>query len=109
MKNPEIWIENTEARGKNVALHTKVYLLRWDDHGNEEKIDISSLVRAADVRLHIGEVVTAKLDVYITGFESRASLETLLIKELDVPRKGWRRRLREVTTFGSGGQREYAA
>ncbi len=103
---PEIWIENTESRGKHVAMNTKVFVLRENENGEEEKIDISTIVRAVDVRLHVGEVVTAKLDCFITGFSGRAEIEGLFLKEIK-PRSRWRR-LVDATSFGSKGWREYA-
>jgi hypothetical protein len=112
MKSPEIWIEHTEAKGKQIAgLHTKIYLLREDDAGHEERIDISSSVRAVDVQLHAGEPITAKLECFITGIAGRANVETLILNELKRPMKRWWRRDRdahiEVTSLGSQGWKQY--
>jgi hypothetical protein len=84
-----------EAAKKIAGRDTYIYVV--DDEGN--KTDISGMVRGVDVRLHVGEVVTAKLDVFVTGFEGEAELEDLFLKEIR-PRNWWRRKWRDVTTLG---------
>lgn len=112
MKNPRIYIENVGAAAKVVAGHeTRVFLVvdgEPDEEGTvaEERIDISSLCRAADVRLHVGEAVTAKLEVFVTGIETRAELEDLLLRHVK-PRRRWKRRLADITTLGSRLYSEY--
>lgn len=112
MKNPRIYIENRSTAPKVIAgSQTNVYLIldgEPDERGlpTEERIDISNLVRSADVRLHVGEPIMANLEVFITGIETRAQIEDLLLREVK-PRGGWRRRLRDITTFGSRLYSEY--
>ena len=92
----ELYIEQGgDGRKKIAGYDTFVYVV--DDDGN--KTDISNMVRNADVRLHIGEVVTAKLEVFVTGFKGNAELEELMLKEIK-PRRWWTRKWRDVTSFG---------
>jgi hypothetical protein len=102
---PQIVIEN-RAEGKQIAQarNTRVFVLREDAEGNEERIDISNLVRACDARLHVGEVVTAKLEVFITGIETRAEVESLLLTTFKPRRRSLWRRWRQITTLGSATQ-----
>jgi len=99
-----------EARGKQIALghNTTVFVIVEHEDGELDELDISTVVRAADVRLHLGEPVTAKLEVFVTGLEARAAIEEILLRELK-PRRGLWRRLRDVSTFGRrDGAAEYA-
>ena len=109
-KTRQVWIRN-DGKGKVIAGHeTQVHLLVEDADGTEEWVDLSAFVRAADIRLHVGDVVTARLEVFVTGIDSRAHIERVAVKELGIPpkwRRMLRRRLREITTFGRS-HREYA-
>jgi len=102
-----LFIENTATRGKVIAgAYTQVYLLREDEDGNEERIDISSLVRGADVRLHVGEPVTARLDCFITGLAARTEAEEILLTTFKPRKRSLWRKFRDVTTLGNE-QQEY--
>ena len=102
MKPTGIRIVN-QAAGKQIALaqNTQVFVVRRDEEGNEDEIDISNFVRAADARLHVGEVVTAKLEVFLTGIETRATLEEVVVRDLRPRKLSLWRRFRDATTFGS--------
>ena len=94
----KLYIEHGNSSPKSLAgFDTYVYVV--DDDGR--KTDISTMVRAADVRLHMGSVVTANLEVFVTGIKSRADLEKLIVREIK-SRKRWQRWLRkprEITAF----------
>ena len=104
---PELWIVN-DAVGKNIARDTRVYVRLRDDAGEvKDEIEISNLVRAADVRMHLGEAVTAKLEIFLTGVETRADVEQILVREFAPRLPWWRKKLRDVSGFTRSGAREY--
>lgn len=101
MKRPEIFIETSELMGST----TVVYLVRFNEDGEEEKIDISICCRAVEFKTEVGEVNTAKLEVFVTGSKLRAEIEGVVLEELKPPRRGWRSRLVDATTFSQDGSR----
>ena len=111
MRAARLYVEHLPQGPKSIAgSATRVYLrLENEDGSPGEKVDISSLVRAADVRLHNGEVATVNLECFITGLEGRVHLEKLLLKEIKPRRGGWWRRIIDVSTFNAGGWKEYVA
>lgn len=102
---PELWIEDV-GQGKRVAVNTRVEIIPRDREGVErDRFDISSLVRSCNVTFNIGDVITADLSVFVTGFRAEVGLLRLLeIRKPEQP-KAWKRRLRDVTTFGSRARR----
>lgn len=63
-------------------------------------VDISRCVTGVDVHIDVKEPNTATLHVILAGGRIDAELEDLIVRELK-PRRWWRRRIREVTHFGS--------
>ncbi|HET6638592.1 MAG TPA: hypothetical protein VFH82_07420 [Gemmatimonadota bacterium] len=106
MNAPRLYIKD-EGSGKHLATNTHVYLVVEDDEGNESEVDISNLVRRVSTDIRIGEPLTATLECFIAGFESRAQAETILLKHIP-RRRWWHRRLRDVSTFNVRGVKEAA-
>jgi hypothetical protein len=92
-----------QSTGKQIAMskNTQVFVVREDEDGTVEEIDISMVVRAVDAHLHVGEIVTARLDCFLTGIETRAEIESLIVRDLRPRKPSIWRRFRDVTTFGS--------
>lgn len=87
-----------EQHGK-VATNTKIFFVDGDT-----ETDISSCVTGVDLRMQVGEVVTAT----ITGIVGRALVKDVLSEQVLVDlqraqrsRVPWLRRLRDVTRFGA--------
>lgn len=98
---PELYIEDVGV-GKRVALNTKVYVIHRADDGTETgRTDISMLVRAIDMNIKVGNVLTCNLECFLTSVNATATLDTLTLTEFKPKRRPWRTRLRDATTFGS--------
>lgn len=96
------------AEGKHIALgnNTRVFALIRNDDGEIEEIDISNAVRSVNAKLEVGSVVTATMEVFLTGFESRAEVEEIIVRK--IKRRRFWQRWRDITSFGSrDGVREY--
>ncbi len=108
MTSPRLLIED-KGSGKHLAQNTLVYVLTEDEDGNEVKTEISSLVRRVTCDIKVGEPLTAKLEVYIAGFKTRAQAEEILADYIGKPSfwRRLRRRFTDVTTFNPTGVREY--
>ena len=98
-------IENlVESGSEGIAgYNTRVIAIREDG----QEFDISPMVRAADVRLHVGEPVTATLECFVTEVETRAELEAAFIRELKPKKIPFFRRVRDISGFGSQLWKEY--
>jgi hypothetical protein len=107
MNAPRIRIVDNGS-GKHVAMNTHVYVITEDDEGNEQELEISQLVRGVDIDIKVGDALTAKLDVFVSGIETRAQVEEILATYLS--RRSWWKRLRrrrtDITTFSPTGVRE---
>lgn len=111
-KAPRILIEDYGS-GKHIVHNTHIWVLFEDENGEEQRVEISNLTRRVSVDMKIGEPLTAKLEVFITGFKTRAQAEEILSVYLPGKsrwRSMWRRlrrRYTDVTTFNPTGVREF--
>lgn len=106
MRTPEILIEDVEGSGKRLAMNTKVWLLRYDEQENEERIDISSLVRGVSMDIRVGEPLTARLDLFLGGMAARTEVEAAVIEQFQPRKRRWYHRWFhrdpiQVTHFGA--------
>ena len=61
---------------ENIVTHAKIYALI-----DGQELDISSIVQKVDVKLHVGELATANVQMIVYSVESKALLDQANIKE----------------------------
>ena len=100
-------IRFTPGLGKYAAIDVKVEHVKELEDGSEHVTDISPYVRAADIRLHVGEVATAKLEVFVSNVQVDAAVSE--IATIRVDRGSWWRRKKDliVTCFDPTGAKHY--
>lgn len=101
----KIRVEHLPEGGSKFIAGSHVRVIAIRDDG--EEFDISNMVRAVDVRMHVGEIVTASMDVFVTEVETRAEIENLMVRDFRPRKLSLWKRLRDVTTFNHFGVREY--
>ena len=86
----------------------RVHAVVENDYGAVEEVDISNIVRAVYPKLKVGEAATATLEVFMTGFEGRCEAEDIIAKYLPRHRPRFLQKIRDISTLGSGGFKEFA-
>lgn len=109
-KTPRILIEDYGS-GKHVVTNTHVWIISEDDEGNEQRTEISNLVRRVNVDMKVGDPLIATLEVFVAGFQSRAQASEILavyLRPLPWWKRLWRRRqVVDITTYNPTGVKEF--
>lgn len=90
---------------QSVVTNARIFFVTDDvgEDGEPIEVDISQCVTGVDLHLHVGEVASATLHVILVDGHVSADLTELVVKRMRP-----RRRLLDVTSWGSLA-REYVA